>query len=176
VYHKIKTNLNTIVFLPGMDYFAHGFWSYILFHTTKKPYLAVLIGLLPDSLSWGIYFIYNLFNGGMPGKPNLALVPDWVYTLYGISHSLITWGLLILCIYIIFKNVPIYLYAAPIAILFDIPTHTREFLPTPFLWPISDWAFPGISWGSKWFMITNYSLIILCLAYIFWKKYQKPSS
>ena len=100
------------------------------------------------------------------GKPVLDNIPDWVFTLYGISHSLILAALVILAIFLIRKKVPIYIYAWPIAILMDIPTHSREFLPTPFLWPLSDWQFPGISWGNGWFMLVNYILIIAAFIYI----------
>ena len=40
------------------------------------------------------------------------------------------------------------------------------FLPTPFLWPISDWKFPGISWAEPWFMVVNYTLMLGCLIWI----------
>ncbi len=156
-----------------MDYFAHGFWSYIFFHKIKKPFWAVFFGLTPDNLSWMIYFFYNIFTGQLFGRPNPALVPDWVFTLYGISHSLIIWGLASVLLCFILKKIPVYFFAAPIAIAMDIPTHSREFLPVPFLWPLSDWKFPGFSWGNGWFMLINYSLIIGCLIYIIYKKKQR---
>ncbi|MBU4352747.1 MAG: hypothetical protein KJ939_06765 [Nanoarchaeota archaeon] len=127
---------------------------------------------MPDTLSWVIYFIFNLFNGGF-GEPHLDSIPDWVFTLYGISHSLVTWGAVILALYIILRKVPLYVYAAPIAIFMDIPTHSREFLPTPFLWPVSNWYFPGFSWGNGWFMLVNYALIFSFLGYIIYKKIKK---
>ena len=144
-----------------MDIFAHGAWSYILFHKSKKPWLAVLFGLLPDLVSFAPYFIYRLFTGiQIGGRPDLTKVPAWVFTNYGFGHSLFTIALLLLVIYMFNKKIPIYVWAWPIAILVDIPTHSREFLPTPFLWPISNWRFPGISWGTPWFMVLNWSLII----------------
>jgi len=157
-----------------MDYFAHGFWSYILFHGRKKAWLAVILGLLPDSLSWGIYFIYNLIFNGF-GQPHLGTIPTWVYTLYGISHSIFVWLLVLGVAYYFFRGKAFYLLARLIAIFMDIPTPTKEFLPTPFLWPFSDWYFPGISWGTPLFMIVNYSLIFLALAgiIIYWKVYKK---
>ena len=121
------------------------------------------VWLLPDTLSWAVYFVYNLFNGTHFG---VSSIPTWVFTLYGISHSLIFAGVVILLIYFLLRKVPVYIFAWPIAILMDIPTHSREFLPTPFLWPVSDWYFPGFSWGSRWFMIANWSLIILILIYL----------
>lgn len=149
-----------------MDYFAHGFWSYIFFHWTKKPWLAIIFGLLPDTASWFIYLLYSLITSSGGGRPILSEIPDWVWTLYGISHSIIIAGLVLLLLYFCIGRIPWYVFAWPIAILMDIPTHTREFLPTPFLWPVSEWHFPGISWGTTTFMLVNYSLIFLCLTYI----------
>ncbi|MBI2102455.1 hypothetical protein HYT55_01340 [Candidatus Woesearchaeota archaeon] len=65
-----------------MDYFAHGFWSYILFNRIKKPIWAVFFGLFPDTISWGVYFVYRLFTGGFHlGAPVLSKIPAWVYFL-----------------------------------------------------------------------------------------------
>lgn len=157
-----------------MDYFAHGFWSYIFFHRSKKPIYAVLFGLVPDTFSFFIYFFYKLiFEGGF-SRPIVSEIPKWVMILYGISHSLFTVLIFFLVVYFIFRKIPIYMFAWPIAIIMDIPTHTKDFLPTPFLWPVSDYAFPGFSWGSKWFMIINYGLIIIAFGYIYyWKKFLK---
>ncbi|MBI4439795.1 hypothetical protein HY638_02385 [Candidatus Woesearchaeota archaeon] len=149
-----------------MDFIAHGFWSYIIFHRTKKALYAVFFGLLPDIVSWGPYFFYRLFTGASFGKPDISQIPSWTYTLYGIGHSLIVWLAIIGIVYLILRRVPVYLYAAPLEVLMDIPTHSQEFLPTPFLWPVSDWAFPGISWGQWWFMVLNYSLIAIFMVYI----------
>ena len=153
-----------------MDYLAHGLWSYIFFHKTRKPLYAVFFGLLPDNLSWALYLFYRIIMGQFgSGPPVVENIPTWFFTLYGISHSLIVFAFVCLMIYIISKKIPVYIYAWPIAILMDTLTHTREYLPTPFLWPISGWHFPGISWGSGWFMILNYALIACSLAYIYIK-------
>ena len=64
------------------------------------------------------------------------------------------------------KPFPWYVLAWPLHILMDIFTHRREFLPTPFLWPVSTWAFPGISWAEPWFMIVNYSIMLTVLVVI----------
>ena len=150
-----------------MDYFAHGIWGYIFFHRTKKPLYAILFSLIPDTFSWGIYMFYSLFFTGLRfGKPDLALIPNWVFTLYGLSHSLIISGIIITLVYLIIKKVPVYMFAWPISILLDIFSHSREFLPTPFLWPISDWKFPGISWGTREFILINYTLILVCILVI----------
>jgi len=156
-----------------MDYFAHGFWSYIFFHWTKRPWIAVLFGLVPDTSSWFIYMIYRLIMFEGFGRPMLNGIPNWVFMLYNISHSLFVASTAILIGYIILRKFPIYMLAWPMSIIIDTLTHTREFLPTPFLWPISEWHFPGISWGDKYFMIVNYTLITLSIAYIIFRMKKK---
>ncbi|PIN74380.1 hypothetical protein COV20_00455 [Candidatus Woesearchaeota archaeon CG10_big_fil_rev_8_21_14_0_10_45_16] len=153
-----------------MDYFAHGFWSYIVFHWTKRPWLAVLFGLLPDTLSWAVYFFYRLiFQEGF-GKPMLEKIPDWVYMLYNISHSLIVCTVVLTVVFLIYKKWIYEMLAWPLAIIVDVFTHTRDFLPTPFLWPLSTYVFDGISWGTRGFMITNYVLIVSGLTIIIIKR------
>ncbi|MFH1682666.1 MAG: hypothetical protein ABIA37_02615 [Candidatus Woesearchaeota archaeon] len=103
------------------------------------------------------------------GKPDLGAIPDWVFLLYGLTHSLLVFGVILLLIYLIARKIPIYIYAWPIAVVMDTFTHSRNFLPTPFLWPI-EWYFPGFSWGTTWFMIVNYVLIVAGLSYaIYWR-------
>tara|TARA_Y100000034_G_C6858601_1_gene390493 strand:- start:142 stop:633 length:492 start_codon:yes stop_codon:yes gene_type:complete len=162
-----------------MDYFSHGFWSFIFFHKIKKPIYAVLFGLLPDSTSWLIFFFYHLFTSGFKlGPPVLNGVPTWVFTLYDISHSLIVSIFVILIVYLILKKLPIYMLAWPIAIIMDVFTHEIDFLPTPFLWPISEYRFDGLSWATPWFLALNYLIIILAIFYIIYtrkKTKQLPS-
>ncbi len=157
-----------------MDYLAHGLWSYIFFHKTKKPWKAVFFGVLPDTLSWMIYFFYILFSEQtFLSRPHPELVPQWVMNLYSVTHSLVIFAVVLgICLFIFkkWKNIPLFIYAYPLHIFMDIPTHSRSFLPTPFLWPISSWNFPGISWGTPWFMIVNYSAILLCIGYIWWNR------
>ncbi len=160
-----------------MDYLAHGLWSYIFFHNIKKPWKAVFFGVLPDTLSWLIYSFYIVFSSEtFFGRPHPELVPDWVMALYNITHSIVFFVVVVLVCWLIFKHwkkIPLFIYAYPIHILLDIPTHSRAFLPTPFLWPLSDWKFPGISWGEPWFMVLNYAAILSVLWYLVLRKKKK---
>lgn len=156
-----------------MDYLAHGLWSYIFFHKTRKPWKAVFFGLLPDTLSWLIYFFYVVFTGTLFSRLDPTLIPWWMDALYKATHSLVLFAVIALALFFIFKSwkkIPFFAYAYPLHLLLDIPTHSRSFLPTPFLWPLSDWRFPGISWSSSWFMIINYMAITSLLAWIWWKR------
>ncbi len=161
-----------------MDYLAHGLWSYLLFLKTKHPWYAVFFGVLPDTLSWLIYFFYIVFSSEtFFGRPHPEVVPDGIMVLYNITHSLVLFAVVLLICLLIFrhwKRIPVFIYAYPIHILIDIPTHRRDFLPTPFLWPLSDWRFPGISWAEPWFMLLNYAAILALLWYfVLWKKKRK---
>ncbi len=159
-----------------MDYFSHGIWSYIFFHRIRVPIYAVLFGLLPDTTSWGIYLFYRLFTGQSIGKPVLGEIPNWAYMLYNISHSLIVACAVIAVVSIIYRKLPIFMLAWPIAIVMDLLTHSRSFLPTPFLWPISEWRFPGIAWSSKSFIIANIAAMTISLGIIFYLRYRKRRS
>jgi hypothetical protein len=161
-----------------VDTFAHGIISYLGFGRNKNikkkdrvktAWLSVFFGVLPDLSSWTIYLIYRLFNGGF-GRPDPSIVPDWVMTLYGISHSILIFAAVIGIVYIIKKTIPIYLWAWGLHIAIDVPTHSRDFLPTPFLWPVADWYFPGISWGRIfWHYWTLILIWIIALVYLEWK-------
>mgnify|MGYP001572196393 CR=1 FL=1 len=48
----------------------------------------------------------------------------------------------------------------------DIPTHAGERIATPFLWPVSDYRFNGISWSEPVFILVNYTALITVFAYI----------
>ncbi len=163
-----------------VDIFAHTIWSFIIFRnivSSKEIWFALFFGALPDLASWTIYMFYAIIKGEFNIKKmkkgfkfdqsQINKIPKWAWTLYGISHSIFICGVVLIIIYLYFGNLPWWLLAWPIHILMDIPTHSKDFFPTPFLWPISDYAFPGISWGSPIFMILNWTAIILYLIYIF---------
>ncbi len=152
-----------------MDTFAHAIWTYIIFLTTGNIWIAVFFGVMPDLLSWTIYLLYGITLGKIKEfkKPNFNKIPKWVHTLYGLTHSTFTVTVVFLIVFIIFKQIPLYLWAWPLHIAIDIPTHSRKMLPTPFLWPISKWTFPGFSWGQKWFMIINYLAIVIVSLIVF---------
>src|SRR5262245_46762698 len=94
----------------AVDYFAHGLWSYNLFHRTRVPLLAVFFGVLPDTLSWVPYFFYRLVAGPHSlGKPVVSEIPPWVFTLYNISHSLPVCAGVFALVLIFARRLPIYL-------------------------------------------------------------------
>ena len=159
-----------------MDIFAHGLWSYAVFHKKKYVWLAVLFGLLPDFLSFGIIFVMNLINGNFHrGPPAISSLPEWLFAAYNMTHSFIVFLIVFILIYAFTKKWFWALTAWGIHILIDVPTHSFRFFPTPFLWPISDYKFNGISWATPWFMVVNYSALLIVFLLIAHNKAKKKS-
>ena len=150
-----------------MDIFAHGLWTYAIFHKKKYVWLAVLFGLLPDILSFGIIFVMNLVNRNFhSGPPAIHTLPKWLFAAYNLTHSLVMFFVIFVLIYILTRKWFWALTAWGIHILIDIPTHSLRYFPTPFLWPLSDYVFNGISWGTPWFMLVNYSALMIVFVLI----------
>ena len=144
-----------------MDVFAHGLWSYAVFHKKKYVWMATLFGVLPDILSFGILFIINLVNGNFHrGPPALSMLPKWLFVSYNLTHSIVLFAVVLLVVFLITKNWYWPLMAWAIHIIIDIPTHSTRFFPTPFLWPLSNYVFNGISWATPWFMLLNYGSLM----------------
>lgn len=160
-----------------MDIFAHGLWSYAIFHRKKYVWLAVLFGLLPDFLSFGIIFVMNLFNGNFQrGPPAISSLPEWLFAAYNMTHSFVMFIFVFVLVYLTTKKWLWALTAWGIHILIDIPTHSTRFFPTPFLWPLSDYVFDGTSLGTPWFMVLNYSALLIVFILIAHNKAKRRKS
>lgn len=154
-----------------MDYLAHALWSYGVYNKSAKPWWGVFWGVFPDTISWVPFFFYSLLSSGGWGRPVVASLPEWVYVMYGLSHSLVVFTAVFALVYFFNKKkVPIYLLSWLIHICIDVPSHAREFLPTPFLWPVSEWRFPGVSWGTPWFALLNYVLLAGFFIYLIYER------
>ena len=157
-----------------MDIISHGLWGAASFgrKNRKSFWLSFFFGMCPDLFSFGIYFI-AVFLGLNPAPsfhmepPQDSFIPSYVHTLYNISHSLITFTVLFFLLWLIFKR-PIYEFLAwGLHILMDIPTHSYQFFPTPFLWPFSSVQVNGIPWSHAVIMIPNIILLVLLYSYFF---------
>jgi len=156
-----------------MDIVSHGLWGGVAFgRKSKKNYWqAFLFGVMPDLLSFGIFpaaDVLGLVSGPdfRHGITNQALIPQFVYVLYNITHSLLIFGLIFGLVWFIVKKPFWPLLAWGLHILIDIPTHSAEFFPTPVLWPVSDFHIDGISWGNP--IIFYPDLILLAGCYLLW--------
>jgi hypothetical protein len=151
-----------------MDIFAHFLWTFAIYWQHPKRWLAGFIGMVPDLLAFGPVFIMNIFTGHR-GVPSLSSIPSYVYAMYNITHSLVTFTILALILWFAARKWFWLLGGWLLHIIIDVPTHTNAFFPTPFLWPISTLKFSGISWGTPWFMLANYSSLFVLYAWMVWK-------
>lgn len=178
-----------------MDVFAHGLWAYLVArfanrHLKKKlkVWLFVVFGVMPDILSFAplfIFLIVGLITGSTvlgafphpasvePTDHNSTIIHNITGTLYDLTHNLFIFVIVFFLVWLIFRK-PVYeMLGWLLHILVDIPSHSYKFYPTPFLWPFSEWKYDGISWANAWFMIVNYSLIILFYLYLRYKTKKK---
>ena len=149
-----------------MDTLSHALWGKGLFGYRKYRWFSFIFGVIPDLLSFGLYFLFNLIVNPFTmklGKPELSELPDWVFLLYDFSHSFIIAMIFILIVYKINKDFCFPMLAWPFHILLDVFTHSVKYFPTPIFWPISNYRFDGIPWSNPYVMLIN----IICIFLIF---------
>lgn len=163
-----------------MDIVSHGLWGgAALGRNSRKNYLITFgLSVLPDVLAEGVMFSLAFLKlEGMPGldngHPDIAEFPVYAQNFYNTTHSLVVFLMFFFIIWAIWKK-PFYPLAAwAVHIIIDIPTHSLKLFSTPFLWPISDYRFGGISWDNPIIMIPN--ILLLGAVYGIWI-YEKKRS
>lgn len=151
-----------------MDILAHALWTTAagkLWNRrqpeTRRVHVAwtAALGVLPDlfAFTWPVVLsIWMGFQTGREVHPDHALAEG----LYRYSHSLVLFALVFGALWLLRKRPLWTLLGWPLHILIDIPSHSIDFFPTPFLWPLSGYRFGGVSWGEPWFMTLNYSALV----------------
>ncbi len=153
-----------------MDTFSHTLWGYGLFGQ-KRPWLAMVMGAMPDLVSFGAFAVIRLVNGNyVAGKPPLEIIPAWCFVLYDISHSLL---IALLACGLIFWKIPELGFATlawPFHILLDIPFHTRHYFPTKFFYPLSDFFYDGIAWSRPEVWLPNIAGVLVVVGWRLWRR------
>ena len=171
-----------------MDTFSHGLWAGALAKGLNQRegkrhvnvWATALWGVFPDIFAFGIPFVWILWSvvfgdasfSDFGGRPRLSeptsggavVLYQFSHVLYNMSHSLIVFAGVFFAVWVHFKQARLELLGWLLHILMDVPTHTYAFFPTPVFWPILDWKFDGFSWSQPWFMVLNYSLLLLAYA------------
>ncbi len=140
-------------------------------------------GVVPDFFAFTVPFVvalYRLVFEGAPfvrGPQTLAVGGfDLAAYLYQFSHSVVIWGLVFVLVAVLSRRPRWEMLGWLLHILIDIPSHSINLYPTPFLFPISEYRFPyGVSWGNRWFMLINYSALLVVWGRILLKKYARKS-
>ena len=155
-----------------MDIVSHGLWGAITFGRKSRSsfWLAFVIGLAPDLLSFGILYVAAMV--GLEDKPDFShgtppesSIPQYIHHLYNVTHSFIVFLIVFLLIWFLLKRPLWELAAWGLHVLVDVPTHSHAFFPTPVLWPIFDWKFNGWQWMTPTILIPNFVLLSLLYAW-----------
>ena len=169
-----------------MDIFAHALWTTagarganatVLQNKQRKFNIGwtAFWGVFPDLFAFGIPMIISIpriiANGFNFDRSSLMGLP---HEIYQYSHSLVIWLAVFLVVWVIRKKPAIVLFGWMLHILIDIPSHSGTFYPTPFLFPISNYKYlNGIAWSNTWYMIINYSLLLIVFLSMFIYDYRK---
>jgi len=152
-----------------MDTLSHALWGKGFFGYRGRPFWSLFFGALPDLFSFGIYFLVNLvfnFSNFKFGKPELDDIPNYVFTLYDMTHSLVVALVFVSIVYFFWnKSFAFAMLAWPLHIMLDFPFHTADFFPTPILWPILEVKFNGISWSNPYIWFSNVAGILVIYIY-----------
>ena len=164
-----------------MDFVSHSLWGAIAFgRRSRKGFLtAAGISVLPDMLTEGLFTVLLLLNiGNMPGwehgHPNITAYPMWAQNFYNFTHSAFVFILSFLLISAFLRK-PVWIIGAwGLHILIDIPTHSTELFPTPFLWPLSDFKINGIAWHNP--IVIGLNILLLLGSYSLWLRQRKRNT
>jgi hypothetical protein len=178
-----------------MDVISHALWAALIAKLANfkekiklNAWAAAFWGAMPDVFAFVplfIYLFYKLGTGTLdtsqfshpedfePPKADTLFINRLTHFLYEMSHSLMVFFVVFIVVAFIYRK-PIWEMAGWLLhIIIDIPTHSFQFYPTPFLWPFSDYKFDGISWADPYFLVLNYLLIFL--VYLLLKKTWTPA-
>lgn len=155
-----------------MDVVSHGLWGAAAFcpRGRKKFLGGLLAGMAPDLLSFGVFhvmypgWIALRLAGQISGPPPLSMLPPYVFHAYNVTHSLVVWAAVFLALWVAVKPPAWIVWPWLLHILCDIPTHSTEYFPTPFLWPFSTPFVNGIAWTTPWFLMANWASLIAVYA------------
>lgn len=161
-----------------MDVFSHGLWGGITVgRRSKKSFAtAVAIGMAPDVLAFGPFLVSRLLNQGteffshLGRRPELSTIPDYVHSVYSVTHSFIVFALAFAIVWAIRGKPIMEMWAWGLHICMDIPTHGNAFFPTPFLWPVSDFHVNGTPWSSPYIFFPNWGLLIILYGWFLYRK------
>ena len=138
-----------------MDVLAHGLWGGALFGRKDKPHwrAAFLIGAAPDVIAFGPFLISQI------GRAAWVDFPHYVHQSYDVTHSLVVWAVVTGLVWLFRKSFPWILGPWALHILCDIPFHSIDFFPTPYLWPLATPFHNGTPWARPILILSNYVAI-----------------
>ena len=169
-----------------MDVVSHALWGRVLTRKRVNPYLAMMIGVMPDLIAFIPQSISNMVSGAGSKRVTVDSVTSdmpLAWDIYQWSHSLFVAAITFALLWWFFnsnseislgttrsssaRNDALFLVLPWIwHILLDIPGHTIQFFPTPFLHPFSDFMIDGVRWSTPWFFFPQIILVFVLTYYV----------
>jgi len=167
-----------------VDVIAHGLWAgaagswLARRHHAPRGALAwtVALGVAPDLLqlvpvlAWSatqaapvsvLYAHVAAAPGSEPAMP--AIVEAFSHHAHCFLHSAIVAGIVTAMLWRWWPGWLIPMSGWWLHIAIDVPTHSDDYYPVPFLYPLTYWGFDGVAWTRPWVLALNY--IALALVY-----------
>ena len=169
-----------------MDIAAHALWAgagSVLLARRRPLTIAtglalVAFALLPDLMHMLPVAAWSLFNGlpaefmayarALPERvqPLPESVELWSHHFHCVFHSGVIAMALTMAVWLWTR-----VFWLPLAgwwshILIDVLTHSDGFFPSPVLYPITYRGFDGVAWNTPWFVVANYSALVIVWAWL----------
>lgn len=165
-----------------MDIISHALWAAAVGKAAQPKlkrklnfWVTAWWGAFPDLFAFTVPFIWmgvEMISGrasafrfhpesNEPPSSELSSIYNLASSLYNVSHSLFMFVMAFGVAWLLLKRIPWEMGGWLLHILMDMPTHTYEFFPTPIFWPFSAYKFSGIHWAQWWFLILDYSALLL---------------
>ena len=138
-----------------------------LIATVGLATLPDLFHLLPIAGWWvfgdGSLAALRAYAIAVPGQePALPpLVEMWSHHLHCVAHSAVIAGAVTLVVWVLRGLLWIPLLGWWSHIVIDVFTHSADYYPSPVLYPITQRGFDGLAWTTPWFMVINYTALVL---------------
>lgn len=151
---------------------------------------AAFFSIFPDVFSFAPAFLWmigSLAFGTMafsdfpqpddvePAQRDTLFIFRVTAQLYQFTHSIVIFFIVFALVHLVLRRPVWEMGAWLLHIFIDIPTHSYQFYPTPFLWPFSGVMVDGISWGVPWFMILNYTSLAIVYFLLFRRKKKRQA-
>lgn len=170
-----------------MDIVAHGLWAGLGVVAMARRWRvdraqaagAVALAVLPDLGQMLAPIAWWWFGGGSwqalreyavatpatePWLP--PAVQFWSHQLHCVTHSAIVVGLVTLAAWAWWRRALVPIAGWWSHVIIDVFTHSRDFYPSPVLYPITQRGFDGIAWNTPWLMVLNYAALAVAGAWL----------
>jgi hypothetical protein len=161
-----------------MDILAHSLWTNLMYKAIpetrkdkKTTWWGIFFGIFPDLVAFTPVFAYIFYRGIFlhqwirfaPPEDSSQVIPldQLTHHLYSFSHSLVIWAAVFGITWLVLKKLPWPLLGWALHICIDIFSHSSQFYPTPFLFPLSKFHVNGWPWADPWFIIINYGSLLI---------------